>query len=124
VEKKGKPKGGTAQEASNRSTVASVFSLQKTTKECRVLEIKQALYSRPDILGYAVIGKEDPKSGEIPEGIVLLTPEVKLTPQEIISFTRERRGHFKALRQAEIGDKMPPGGTGRILKRVPREMYG
>jgi acyl-CoA synthetase (AMP-forming)/AMP-acid ligase II len=81
-------------------------------------------YSHADILGYAVIGKEDPKWGEIPERIVLLSPQVKLTPQEIISFTRERRGHFKALRQAEIGDEMPRRGTGRILKRVPREMYG
>jgi len=88
------------------------------------LEIEQVLYSHPDILDCAVIGKEDPKWGEIPKAIVVLKPGAKLTPKEIMGFTRERLAHFKALREAEIVDEMPRGGTGKILKSVLRERYG
>jgi fatty-acyl-CoA synthase len=88
------------------------------------LEIEQVLYSHPDILECAVIGKQDPKWGEIPKAIVVLKPGAKLAPQEIIEFSRDRMAHFKALRDAVIVDEMPRGGTGKILKNVLREQYG
>ena len=88
------------------------------------LEIEQVLYSHPDVLECAVIGKKDPKWGEIPKAIVVLKSGAKLTPQEITDFTRDRLAHFKALREAEIVDEMPRGGTGKILKSVLRERYG
>ena len=88
------------------------------------LEIEQVLYSHPDVLECAVIGKKDPKWGEIPKAIVVLKSGAKLTPQEITDFTRDRLAHFKALRDAEIVDGMPRGGTGKILKSVLRERYG
>jgi len=88
------------------------------------LEIEQTLYSHPHILECAVIGKKDPKWAEIPKAIVVLRPGAKLTPQEIIDFSREKLAHFKALRDAEIIDEMPRGGTGKILKSVLRERYG
>ena len=88
------------------------------------LEIEQVLDSHPDVLECAVIGKKDPKWGEIPKAIVVLKSGAKLTPQEITDFTRDRLAHFKALREAEIVDEMPRGGTGNILKSVLRERYG
>jgi len=88
------------------------------------LEIEQVLYSHSDILECAVIGKKDPKWGEVPKAIVVLKPGAALTPQEIIAYSRENLAHFKALRQAEIIDEMPRGGTGKILKSTLREKYG
>ena len=88
------------------------------------LEIEQALYSLPDILECAVIAKKDPKWGEIPKGIVRLKPGSKLTPQEIIDYTRKNLAHFKALREVEIIDQMPIGGTGKIQKATLRQRYG
>lgn len=88
------------------------------------LEIEQVLYSHPDILECAVIGKQDLKWGEIPKAIVVLKSGARLTPQEIIDFSRDRMAHFKALRDAVIVDEMPRGGTGKILKNVLREQYG
>jgi len=82
------------------------------------------LYSHPDILECAVIGKQDLKWGEIPKAIVVLKSGATLTPQEIIDFSRNRMAHFKALRDAVIVDEMPRGGTGKILKNVLREQYG
>ena len=88
------------------------------------LEIEQVLYSHPDILECAVIGKQDPKWGEIPKAIVVLKPGVKLTSQAIIDYSREKMAHFKALREAEIIDEMPRGGTGKIVKSSLRKKYG
>jgi len=88
------------------------------------LEIEQVLYSHPDIFECAVIGKKDPKWGEIPKAIVVPKAGAELTPQGVIDFSREMLAHFKALREAEIIDEMPRGGTGKILKSVLRKRYG
>ncbi len=88
------------------------------------LEIEQVLYSHPDILECAVIGKQDPKWGEIPKAIVIAKAGSALSPEEVIKFSREKLAHFKALREAEIIDEMPRGGTGKILKSTLRKEYG
>ena len=88
------------------------------------LEIEQVLYSHPAVLECAVIGKKDPKWGEIPKAIVVLKEGDQVTPGELIDFTRERLAHFKALREVEIVNEMPRGGTGKILKNVLRRQYG
>jgi fatty-acyl-CoA synthase len=88
------------------------------------LEIEQVLYAHPDILECAVIGKQDPRWGEIPKAIVVLKPGAALTPEEIVAFTRHHLAHFKALREAEVVQEMPRGGTGKILKSELRKKYG
>jgi len=88
------------------------------------LEVEQVLYSHPDIVECAVIAKKDARWGEIPKGIVRIRPNSKLTAQDIIEFTRKNLAHFKALKEVEIIDQMPIGGTGKILKSVLREKYG
>jgi fatty-acyl-CoA synthase len=88
------------------------------------LEIEQVLYAHPDILECAVIGKLDPKWGEIPKAVVVLKPGALLTPGEIVAFTRRQLAHFKALREAEVVPELPRGGTGKILKSALRKKYG
>ena len=74
--------------------------------------------------GVRCYSQEDPKWGEIPKAIVVLQPGSKLTAQDIVNFTRERMAHFKTLREAEIVQELPKGGTGKILKSVLRKIYG
>lgn len=88
------------------------------------LEIEQVLYSHPEIMECAVIAKQDERWGEIPKAIVVLNKNSNLKSQEIIDFSRNNMAHFKALREAEIINEMPRGGTGKILKNVLREQYG
>jgi len=88
------------------------------------LEIEQVLYSNSEILECAVIAKKDPKWGEIPKAIVVLQSGSALTGEDIVKFTKERMAHFKTLREAEIVDALPKGGTGKILKSELRKMYG
>ncbi|MCA1960707.1 MAG: long-chain-fatty-acid--CoA ligase [Desulfomonile sp.] len=88
------------------------------------LEIEQVLYANPEVLECAVIAKKDPKWGEIPKALVVLQPGSTLTAEDIVKFTKERMAHFKALREAEIVETLPKGGTGKILKSELRKMYG
>ncbi len=88
------------------------------------LEIEQVLYSHPEIMECAVIAKKDAKWGEIPKAVVVLQSGSKLTTRGIIDYTRSRLAHFKALREAEIVQEMPRGGTGKILKSELRKVYG
>lgn len=88
------------------------------------LEIEQVLYSHPDVLDCAVIGKKDRKWGEIPKAIIVPRPGAVLTEKEIVDFSRDNLAHFKALREAEIISEMPRSGTGKILKSVLRDNYG
>lgn len=88
------------------------------------LEIEQVLYSHAEILECAVIAKKDPKWGEVPKAVVVVQPGATLTPDDIVKFTKERMAHFKALREAEIVDALPKGGTGKILKSELRKIYG
>ena len=85
------------------------------------LEIEQVLYSHPGILECAVVGKPDPKWGEIPKAYVVLKPGFSLSPPEIVQFTRENMAHFKSLREAEVVKEMPKGGTNKILKQELRK---
>jgi acyl-CoA synthetase (AMP-forming)/AMP-acid ligase II len=88
------------------------------------LEIEKVIYSLPDVLECAVIGKSDPKWGEIPKAIVILRPGTNLTADDIVEFSREQLSHFKALREVQLVESMPRSGTGKILKKKLRKMYG
>jgi fatty-acyl-CoA synthase len=85
------------------------------------LEIEQVLYSHPDILECAVVGKPDAKWGEIPKAYIVLKAEASLTAEQVVQFTRQNIAHFKALREAEIVKEMPRGGTNKILKQELRK---
>lgn len=85
--------------------------------------MEQVLYSHPDILECAVIGKLDEKWGEVPLAFVVLREGSKTTPQEIIDFTKSRMARFKAPKEVRIINEFPRGGTGKILKSVLREKY-
>ena len=87
------------------------------------LEVEQVLYSHPDILECAVIGKLDEKWGEVPLAFVVLREGSKATPEEVIDFARSRMAHFKAPKAVKIIQEFPRGGTGKILKSLLREKY-
>ena len=55
---------------------------------------------------------------------MVLKPGASLTPEAIVAFTRKHLAHFKALREAEVVEALPRGGTGKILKSELRKKYG
>ena len=85
------------------------------------LEVEQALYSHPDILECAVIGKPDEKWGEVPMAFVVPREGSEPTPLEIIDFAKSQMARFKAPKEVRIIDEFPRGGTGKIMKSVLRK---
>jgi len=85
------------------------------------LEVEQVLYSHPDILECAVIGKPHEKWGEVPMAFVVLKKGPRVTAEEIIDFARSEMARFKVPKEVRIIDQFPRGGTGKIMKSVLRE---
>lgn len=85
------------------------------------LEIEQVLYSHPDILECAVVGKPHDKWGEVPVAFVVLRKGIELASQDIIHFAKSRMAHFKAPKEIVFVNAFPRGGTGKIMKSVLRE---
>jgi fatty-acyl-CoA synthase len=82
------------------------------------LEVEQVLYSHPDIMECAVVGKPDEKWGEVPVAFVVPRPGISLTSLAVIDFARDRMAHFKTPKEVRIIEQFPRGGTGKIMKSV------
>jgi fatty-acyl-CoA synthase len=80
------------------------------------IEVEQILYSHPDVLECAVVGKPDEKWGEVPIAFVVPRSGSRVTPQVIIEFVKSQMAHFKAPKEVRVIDEFPKGGTGKIMK--------
>ncbi len=93
-------------------------------------EVENALAAHPDIAEAAVIGRPDPKWGEVPVAVVALRPS--LTPQEdtalsladLDGFLTERLARYKHPRALEIVEALPRNPAGKVLKTELRARFG
>jgi long-chain acyl-CoA synthetase len=83
-------------------------------------EIEEVLYAHPSIAEAAVIGKPDDKLGEEVVAVVTLKAGASVTPEEVISYCKERLAAYKYPREVRIVDALPMGPTGKILKKELR----
>jgi fatty-acyl-CoA synthase len=84
------------------------------------LEVEDALYRHPAVVGAAVVAKPDAKWGEVPCAFVELKDGGNATESEMIEHCRARLAHYKAPRQVVFGP-LPRTSTGKIQKYVLRE---
>jgi long-chain acyl-CoA synthetase len=84
-------------------------------------EVEEAIKSHPKVEEVAVIGKKDPKRGEIPVALVVLKEGETTEPNEIISFLKEKIADYKIPHLIEFRKELPTTPTGKILKRILRE---
>jgi long-chain acyl-CoA synthetase len=87
-------------------------------------ELEALLLKHEAVKDVAVIGKPDPEAGEIPKAFVVLKPEYKnkITAKEIIEWCRERISGYKRIREVEFVEEIPRTPSGKILRRVLREL--
>ncbi len=79
------------------------------------IEVEDVLYKHPAVLEAAVVGRPDPKWGEVAIAFVNLKAGLDATPEDIIAFVRERIAHYKAPKQVIFGE-LPKTSTGKIQK--------
>lgn len=91
----------------------SVFPEEIEMYVCRHEAVAQAI----------VIGKPDPKRGELIKAFVKLKDEYKgkVTEEELLEWSKDKMAAYKRPREIEFRDSLPATGTGKLLRRVLRE---
>jgi fatty-acyl-CoA synthase len=84
------------------------------------IEVEDALYRHPAVLGAAVVAQPDPKWGETPCAFVEIKAGAVVTEAELIEHCRTLLARFKAPKRVIFGE-LPKTSTGKIQKFVLRE---
>lgn len=85
-------------------------------------ELEEVLYEHPAVREAAVIGIPDQKMGEEVKAYVSLKPDATATPEELVTFVKNKVAAYKYPREIEIIEDLPKGPTGKLLKRELRDM--
>ncbi|MBM4518149.1 long-chain-fatty-acid--CoA ligase [Rhodococcus hoagii] len=81
-------------------------------------EVENALFAHPKILEAAVIGRPDPKWGEIPVAVVALRPDAggELTLEELQPFLDEQLARYKHPKAVVCVEALPRNASGKVVK--------
>ena len=88
-------------------------------------EIEDVLLGHRDVVDVAVVGVQDGYAGERVKAFVVLREGVSAgehVGRELMAYVRERKVRFKWVREIEFVDEVPKSASGKILRRVLREM--
>jgi acyl-CoA synthetase (AMP-forming)/AMP-acid ligase II len=83
-------------------------------------ELEGVLLSHPSVADAAVVSRKDDEAGEIPHAFVVLKGPA--TADELMAFVAGRVASFKKIRRLDFIDAIPKSASGKILRRVLREL--
>jgi long-chain acyl-CoA synthetase len=87
-------------------------------------EVEAVIYSHPAVREAAVSGIPDEKWGELVMACVVLKPGTVLSADELIAYSRQSLANYKIPRRIEFsGTELPKSGSGKILKKVLRQLF-
>jgi acyl-CoA synthetase (AMP-forming)/AMP-acid ligase II len=84
-------------------------------------EVERVLYEHPGVLEAAVVGRPDPRWGEVPVAFVVRRPGAAVAEEELRAFCLARLARYKVPRALEFIEALPRNPSGKVLKRVLRE---
>ncbi|MEV4581568.1 hypothetical protein AB0K16_50875 [Nonomuraea jabiensis] len=80
-------------------------------------EIESVLYRHDGVLEAAVIGKPDPRLGELPLAYVALRRDVNVTAEELVQHCRSRLAPYKVPTEIILVDSIPKNSVRKIDKQ-------
>jgi long-chain acyl-CoA synthetase len=83
-------------------------------------EIEEVIASHPGVLECAVIGVDDPRSGEAVKAFIVRKDQ-SLTAEEVIKFCATQLTNYKVPKQIEFRTSLPKTNVGKILRRELRD---
>lgn len=86
-------------------------------------ETEAVLSEHPDVADCAVFGIPDEEWGEQVKAAVQLRPGAHATPDDLMSFCRERLAGFKCPKSIDLHDELPREASGKLKKRLLRDKY-
>jgi long-chain acyl-CoA synthetase len=86
-------------------------------------DVEDVLYQHPAVRQAVVVGQKDPYRGETVVAYVALKKgyEDKVTPEELIEFSKQRMANYKYPRKIEIMNELPQTVSGKFLRRELRD---
>ena len=88
-------------------------------------ELEDLLLGHPHVEDCAVLGIRDDYSGEKPKAYVVrksTAPQEKELGKALLEYVRENKVRHKALKEVEFIGEIPKSGSGKILRRVLRDL--
>ncbi len=85
-------------------------------------EIDEVLFEHPKIKEACAVGIPDPYRGETLKAFVVLNNGQTLTPEELVSYCKEKLAPYKVPRLVEFMDELPKSAIGKVLRRKLRDM--
>jgi fatty-acyl-CoA synthase len=85
------------------------------------LEVERVLYEHEAVVEAAVVGRPDPRWGEVPVAYVVLAEGRDDARDELEAHCRARLARFKVPKAFHLTDALPRNPTGKVLKRDLRE---
>jgi long-chain acyl-CoA synthetase len=83
-------------------------------------EIEEVIASHPGVLECAVIGVDDPRSGEAVKAFIVRKDQ-NLSAEDVIKFCATQLTNYKVPKQIEFRTSLPKTNVGKILRRELRD---
>lgn len=84
------------------------------------------MLGHPDVEDVAALGVPDEYAGERPKAYIVLEKSKRGDPQgtgkKLIKYVQEKKVRHKWIKEIEIVDEIPKSASGKILRRVLRDM--
>lgn len=88
-------------------------------------EVENVLLRHPGVFQAAVVGSPDRRRGEIVRALVVPRPNTASPSEaELIALCRSQLADYKCPRSVEIVSELPLGPTGKVVRRLARNLVG
>lgn len=85
-------------------------------------ELERVIFQMPEVEDVAVIAKPDDRWGEAPMAVIVLRPGQTLELYALVAYCRAHLAGFKCPKDMYVVDVLPRNPSGKVLKRVLREI--